>query len=206
MPEPGEVVVLGQHHRRAGGEVQREGGVPLAEVVLIEDEILREVGPLAEDQPADARVDKAELVTGDVDRPDLLEAEIPLGLRIQERPHEPTARRVDVEGHIDFTLSLEIEQAVVDAPDVVGMAGEGRAQHGGDADRVLIDERNHVLGPDHVLVWLQRHDPRLDVEVAAELLPDDMNVAAEDEIGLVDRAPAPACARATSTSATARRA
>ena len=60
--EPDEVVVLRQHHRRARGEVQREGRVGLAEVVLVEDQVLGEVGLLAEDQPADARVDEAVLV------------------------------------------------------------------------------------------------------------------------------------------------
>ena len=47
--------------------------------------------------------------------------------------------------------------------------------------------RLHVLGPDRVLAFLQRHDPRLDVEVAAELLPDHVHVAAEDQVRLVDR-------------------
>ena len=46
---------------------------------------------------------------------------------------------------------------------------------------------SHVLGPDRVLAFLQRHDPRFDVEVAAELLPDHVHVAAEDQVRLVDR-------------------
>ena len=71
--------------------------------------------------------------------------------------------------------------------DVVGVARERRAQHGGDADRVLVDVRLHVLGPDRVLVGLQRDDPRLDVEVAAELLPHHVHVAAEDEVRPVGR-------------------
>ena len=71
--------------------------------------------------------------------------------------------------------------------DVVDVAGEGRAEDGGDADRVLVDVRLDVLGPDHVLVLAQADDPRFDVEVAAELLPDHVDVAAEDEVRLVDR-------------------
>ena len=68
--------------------------------------------------------------------------------------------------------------------------GERRAEHGGDADRVLVDVRLDVLGPDRVLVGLQRDDPRLDVEVAAELLPHDVHVAAEDEVRPVVSLPA----------------
>ena len=43
VPEADEVVVLGQHHRRARREVQRERGVRLAQVVLVEDEVLGQV-------------------------------------------------------------------------------------------------------------------------------------------------------------------
>ena len=58
-------------------------------------------------------------------------------------------------------------------------------EHRRDADRVLVDVGLDVLGADRVLVGLERDDPRLDVEVAAELLPDDVHVAAEDQIRLV---------------------
>ena len=80
---------------------------------------------------------------------------------------------------------MSADEQVVDADDVVGVAGERGAEHRGDADRVLVDVRLDVLGADRVLVGLQRDDPRLDVEVAAELLPDDVHVAAEDQVRLV---------------------
>ena len=67
------------------------------------------------------------------------------------------------------------------------MPGEGGAEHGGDADRVLVDVGLDVLGADRVLVGRERDDARLDVEVAAELLPDDVDVAAEDEVGAIGR-------------------
>src|SRR4051794_38696561 len=54
---------------------------------------------------------------------------------------------------------------------VVGVAGERRAQHGGDPDRVLVDVRLDVLGADRELLRLQGDDAQLDVEVAAELVP-----------------------------------
>lgn len=67
------------------------------------------------------------------------------------------------------------------------MAGERGADDGDDADRVLVEVGLHVLRADRVLVLGKRHDPRLDVEVAAELLPHDVDVAAEDQVGPVDR-------------------
>ena len=117
-----------------------------------------------------------------VDRAHLLEAEVPLRVGIQERPHEAAAGAVDVQRHVETLLVAQAHEQVVDPDDVVGVAGERRAEYGGDADRVLVDVRLHVLRPDRVLVGLQRDDPRLDVEVAAELLPHDMDVAAEDQV------------------------
>ena len=63
------------------------------------------------------------------------------------------------------------------------MAGERRAQDRGDTDRVLVHVRLHVLRADHVLVGLERDDARLDVEVAAELLPHHVDVPAEHQVG-----------------------
>ena len=123
----------------------------------------------------------------DVDRADRLEPEVPRRVRVQERPHEAAAGAVDVQRHVEPALVAQAHEQVVDADDVVGVAGERRAEHGGDADRVLVDVRLDVLGPDRELVRLQRDDPRLDVEVAAELLPHDVHVAAEDEVRPVGR-------------------
>src|SRR5207244_9563120 len=55
-----------------------------------------------------------------------------------------------------------------------------------DADRALVDVRLDIPWADRVLVGFQRDDPRFDVEVAAELLPHDVHVAAKDEIRPVD--------------------
>ena len=196
-----EVVVLREHHARAGGEVQRERHVALAEVVLVEHEVLRQVRALAEDQPAEPGIHEPVLVAGDVDRADRLQPEVPGRVRIQERPHEGAAGAVDVHRHLEPALVAQAPQQRVDADDVVGVPGERRAQDGGHADRVLVDVRLDVLGPDRELVRLQRDDPRLDVEVAAELLPHDVHVAAEDEVRPVGRlARGLAARRATSTS------
>src|ERR1044072_6056576 len=145
-PVADEVVVLGEHHRGPGGEVEGEGRVGLAQVVLVEDEILGQIGFLAEDEPADARVDEPQLVPGDVDRAHLLEPEVPLGGGGGEGPDEAAAGGVDVEGDVEAPVPLEVEQELVDPDDVVGVAGEGGAEHGGDADRGPVDGRLDVLG------------------------------------------------------------
>jgi hypothetical protein len=87
-----------------------------------------------------------------------------------------------VQGHVQALLVLEVEQEVVDAHHIIGVARERRANDRRDPDRVLIDVGLDVLRTDRVLTRLQGHDARLDVEVATELLPDDVDIAAEDEV------------------------
>ena len=84
-------------------------------------------------------------------------------------------------------FSRTSSSSCVDPDDVVHVAGERGAEDAHDPDRVLVEVRLHVVGADRVLALRQRHDPRLDVEVAAELLPDDVHVAPEDQVGPVDR-------------------
>jgi hypothetical protein len=91
--------------------------------------------------------------------------------------------------HIEPLLVAEPDEEIVDADHVIRMAGEGGPDDRGDTDRVLVDVGLDVLGPDRVLARLQGDDPRLDVEVAAELLPDDVHVASEDEVRPVGRLP-----------------
>jgi hypothetical protein len=97
------------------------------------------------------------------------------------------ATRIDVEGNVQSLLVLELHQVVVDPGDVIGVSGERGPEHRRHPDRVLIDVWLHVLGPDRVLVVRERHDARLDIEIATELLPHDMHVTAEHEVGTVDR-------------------
>src|SRR6202042_2357603 len=94
---------------------------------------------------------------------------------------------VDVQRNVDALLVLEPEEVVVYSGYVIGVSGESGPEHGCHTDRVLIDVWLDVLGPDRVLVARERHDARLDVEVATELLPHDVHVTAEDEVGTVDR-------------------
>ena len=83
--------------------------------------------------------------------------------------------------------ALRSSEQLVDADDVVHVAGERRTEDADDADRVLVEVRRDVVGSDRVLVLGERDDARLDVEVAAELLPHHVHVSAEDQVGLVHR-------------------
>ena len=146
---PDEVVVLGEDEGRAAREVQREGGIALAEVVLIEDELLRELTVVAEDEPADAWIYEPELVTRDVDRLHRGQAEVPREVGIREGEDEAAARGVDVHGHLESTAG-EFMQHRVDPGDVVAVTGERRTDDGDHPDRVLVDPRRQLVGADGV--------------------------------------------------------
>ena len=66
-------------------------------------------------------------------------------------------------------------------------AVERRSEDRDHADRVLVAVRDRLLGVEVVAVALHRHQPRLDVPVAAELLPADLDVDAGDEVRPVGR-------------------
>ena len=78
----------------------------------------------------------------------------------------------------------EAYKQVVDPDDVVGVPGERGPDH--RRTPIVFSSRwgSTSSGP-IVYFGLGRNDSRLDVEVAAELLPDHVHVAPEDEVRLV---------------------
>jgi len=82
------------------GEVEGEGGLVGAEVVDVEDELLRQVLLGPPDAPPDAGVDQAILVPTDVDALHERQTEVPLQFRVQERRDEPATRCVHVDRRV----------------------------------------------------------------------------------------------------------
>ena len=128
-------------------------------------------------------------MTGGVDRTHLFEAKIPFRVGIEKGPNESAAGTIDVQRDVRALALLQVDQEIVDPDNVVGVAGERGSHNRRDADRVLVDVRLDVLRAHRVLPRLQWHDPRLHVEVAAELLPHDVNVAAEHQVRAVGGLP-----------------
>ena len=73
-----QVVVLGYDLGARAGEVERVGLFCAAEVVEFEDQMLGEVGFVAPDDPAYARVDETEFVARCVDGLDAGEFKVPV--------------------------------------------------------------------------------------------------------------------------------
>ncbi len=69
-----------------------------------------------------------------------------------------------------------------DLTDRFQFAGERGAEDRHDADGVLVDVVQHLLGRDDVAARRHRQVARLDVEVAAELLPHHLHVGAHHQI------------------------
>ena len=58
-----------------------------------------------------------------------------------------------------------------------------------DADRVLVDRREHALGREVRLLLRDRHVARLDLAVVRELLPHDLHRGAEHDVRRLGRLP-----------------
>jgi hypothetical protein len=123
LAEADELVVLADDLGGALGEVEGEGGLVGAEVVDVEDELLGEELGVAPDDPADAGVDEAVLVAGDVDADDVGEAKIPFEFWDDEGGDEAAGGGVDVDGGVEAALVEE----VVDGFCVFVLAGVGGA-------------------------------------------------------------------------------
>ena len=184
-PEPHEVVVLAHDLVAGPGEVQREGGHVAAEVVHVEHEVAGQIVLGAPHHEAHAGVREAVLVARHVDRLHLREAEVPLEVGVEERRHEASARGVDVDRHVRAVSLVVGDDPIVDLLDRLELAGEGRAEDRDHPDGVLVDARHHVVGIDDVAASGDRRVPRLDVPVAAELLPHHLHVRAEDHVRAV---------------------
>ena len=148
----------------------------------MEDQFLGDAVRVAEDDAAHARVHQPVLVIADIDRADLFEPEVPGDLGMHEGHDEAPGGPIHVDGDVPAPLLPNPDQQLVDAREIVILAGESGADHNADSDGVLVDQGFHVLRPDHVLSGLQRHDAGLDIEVEGEFLPAGMHVGAEDHI------------------------
>ena len=84
--------------------------------------------------------------------------------------------------NVDTGALLVGVEPVMNLLEIVVLAGEGLAGDGDNRDGVFIDELVEVLGRQAVVARLQWRDARLDVEVAQELLPHDLDVAAGDHV------------------------
>lgn len=121
--EADELVVLADDLGGALGEVEGEGSLVGTEVVDVEDEFLGEELGVTPDDPADAGVDEAVLVPGDVDADDVGETEVPLEFGDDEGRDETTGSGVDVDRGVEAALVEE----VVDGFCVLVLAGVGGA-------------------------------------------------------------------------------
>ena len=183
--EPEEVVVL-RHDLGAGpGEVERERRHAVAQVVDPEDEVVGQRGRVPPDDPANARVDQPVLVARGVDRGDPRQPEVPDHVGVEERRDEGAGRAVDVHRNVQTRRRLEGVEGGADLLHRLVRAVVGRAEHGDDADRVLVAQPDGLVGGHVVAVAVHRHGAQLDVPVVGELLPADLDVDAGHHVGPV---------------------
>ncbi len=121
---------------------------------------------------------------GGVDRGHPGQPEVPHQVRVQERRDHRPGRAVDVDRDVRAAAGGQLVERRGDVGDRLVAAVEGRAEDRDDADRVLVAMRDRLGRAEVQPVALDGHQPRLDVPVAAELLPADLHVGAHDQVRL----------------------
>ena len=118
-----------------------------------------------------------------VDRHHPRQAEIPGPVGGVERRHKAAGGRIHVDGNVQAAALLQGVEGLLQPIDRLVAAVEGAAHDAHHADRVLIAALHGFRGAQLQPVGLQRHQPRLHVEVGAELVPADLGVGAHHQIG-----------------------
>ncbi len=190
-PQAQEVVVLPHHLVSGPREVEREGRHVAAEVVHVKDQIGGQLRLVAPHHPPDAGIDQPVLVAAHVDRLHERQPEIPGELRVQERCDEPAAGGVDVDGHLPPGLPVLLHEGAVQVLDGLVLTRVGGAEDADDPDRALVDEGQGGVRRGDEAAARERHVARLDVPVAAELLPHHLDVRSHHQVGTVARQPRP---------------
>jgi len=122
---------------------------------------------------------QAVFVSGDIDRDDLLKAEVPFEVRDNERRNEASARCI----HVDGAINVLFDKQIIDSLDIFILAGIGRANNSTDTNRVLIYQLDSLFGIDHVAVFRAVDVAVLDLEVSCCFLPADLHGRVHDNVG-----------------------
>ena len=134
-------------------------------------ERLRQQARVAENEPAEARVDEAILVAADIDGADERDAEVPAQLRAQERGNPAARGAVDVDADVPALRRVARGDRLRQRLHVLELAVVGGAHDRAHADRVLVARGRRLRRPHHEALLRQVHPARLDLHVPAQLLP-----------------------------------
>jgi hypothetical protein len=107
------------------------------------------------------------LVTGSVDRDDLLKSEIPLKLRNNKWSHETTGSGINV----DDGVNVSLDQEIVNGLGIFVLSSVGSTENNTDTNGVLINQVDSLLGIDDVSVGGAVDVLLLNIKVSGGLLP-----------------------------------
>ncbi len=137
--------------------------------------------------PAEARVDQAELVPGRADRMHARQPEVPHEVGIEERRDERARGAVHVDRHVEPRSLVQVVERAGELLDGLVDTVVRDAEDRHHADRVLVHRCQHPLSGQVGLLLRDGHVPGLDVPIVRELLPDHLHRGAEDDVGCVGR-------------------
>ena len=126
-------------------------------------------------------------MAGGVDGFDARQAKVPEQVRLQERRDKAAAGAIDMNGDVEAGLFLKLVESGAERKHVLIVSGKGAAQHGDNANGVLVTGRGDALRVGDNLVCFEGNLPGLDVPIAGEFVPADLGIGARDQVRLVCR-------------------
>src|SRR5947209_15139778 len=88
---------------------------------------------------------------------------------------------------VETSILLELIESRHDRLYRLVAAVERGAEDRDDADRALVALRDRLLRAEVEAISVHRHEPRLDIPIAAELVPAHLHVDAHHEVGPIRR-------------------
>ena len=187
-----EIVVLRDDLPARAREVEGEGRHAAAEIVDVEDQVLGQVAFLPPEDPAASQRGEPELVARGIDGLHPRQPEIPFQSGGAEGRQKAAAGAVDMDRNVEPRGRLELIERVGDRLDRLIAAVERDPQRGHHADGVLVAAGEHFLRRHEQTVFFHRDFAQLDVPVARELVPADLDRTANQvrPVGGLARGPA----------------
>jgi hypothetical protein len=180
-----KVVVLANDFPAGSREVKREGRHVAAEIVDLKNQFLGKVVLLPPQRPPNAQRRETKFMAGSIDGFYPRQTEVPEQLRLHEGREESAAGSVDVDGDVEPGLGLQLVQRHADLVDRLELQGERDAEGNDHADGVFIAALEHFFRGEQQALAFHGNFADFDVEVAAELVPADLD-RAHDEVRSVD--------------------
>src|ERR1700722_5378785 len=114
-------------------------------------------------------------MAGGIDRLYARQAKVPQEFRLNKRCEEGTTGSIDVDRNVESCLRVQLVESNTDLANRLELEGERHAESNNDADSVFVAALEDFVWSEQEAVTLHGNFANFDVEVAAELVPANLD-------------------------------